>query len=99
MKRDDYIKQFNSPEKIQVFTQGRDYCAGALLNINGFAVHPDAADIIASGVIDNFLQSVFRRVFSRIDINIASGGPGILPPAERGMERQVVREYARLYVG
>lgn len=53
----------------------------ALLNIDGFAVYPDAADIIASGVIDNFLQPVFRRVLSRININVAPGDPGIGDPA------------------
>lgn len=53
----------------------------ALLKIDGFAVYPDAADIIASGVIDNFLQPVFRRVLSRININVAPGDPGIGDPA------------------
>ena len=55
-----------------MLSQGRGYYVDGLLDIDGSAVYPDAADIIASGVIDNFLQPVFRCVLGRININVVS---------------------------
>ena len=48
-----------------------------LLNFHGFSVYPDTADVISPGVKDDFLQFIFRLVFSRMNINIASCSPGI----------------------